>query len=84
MKRDRESQKYCGLLNKAHCFTVYYQNKRHETGKIFEREKKRILRGHHLYYTALRPPSSGALILHLAFFFYLFHSFFLLLPKSSH
>ena len=70
MKRDRESQKYCGLLNKAHCFTVYYQNKRHETGKTFEREKKRILRGHRLRYTALPPPSSGALILHLAFFFF--------------
>ena len=69
MKRDRETQKYCGLLNKVHCFIIYYQNKRHETGKTFEREKKRILRGHRLRYTALPPPSSGALILHLAFFF---------------
>ena len=71
MKRDRETQKYCGLLNKVHCFIIYYQNKRHETGKTFEREKKRILRGHRLRYTALPPPSSGALILHLAFFFFL-------------
>ena len=85
MKRDRETQKYCGLLNKAHCFTIYYQNKRHETDKTFEREKKRNLKGHHLRYTVLPPPSSGALILYLAFFFfYFFHYFLFLLPKSSH
>ena len=84
MKRDRETQKYCGLLNKVHCFTIYYQNKRHETDKTFEREKKRNLRGYHLHYTVLPPLSSGALILHLAFLFYFFHYFFFLLPKSSH
>ena len=57
MKRDRETQKYCELLNKPHCFTIYYQNKRLETDKIFEREKKRNLRGHHLRYTTLPLPS---------------------------
>ena len=55
MKRDREIQKYCVLLNKVHCFTIYYQNKRHETDKTFEIEKKGNLRGHHLRYTALPP-----------------------------
>ena len=40
MKRDRETQKYCRLLNKVHCFTIYYQNKRHETDKTFEIEKE--------------------------------------------
>ena len=39
MKKDRETQKYCGLLNKTYCFTIYYQNKRPETIKAFEREK---------------------------------------------
>ena len=55
MKRDRETQKYCGLLNTVHCFTIYYQNKRHETDKTFEIEKKGNLRGHHLRYTTLPP-----------------------------
>ena len=55
MKRDRETQKYCRLLNKVRCFTIYYQNKRHETDKTFEIEKKRNLRGHHLHYIALPP-----------------------------
>ena len=55
MKGDRETQKYCELLNKPHCFIIYYQNKRPETEKIFEREKNRNLRDHHLRYTALPP-----------------------------
>ena len=53
MKRDRETQKYCRLLNKVHCFTIYYQNKIHEIDKTFEIEKKRNLRGHYFRYTAL-------------------------------
>ena len=40
MKKDRETQKYCGLLNKMYCFTIYYQNKRQKTDKTFEREKE--------------------------------------------
>ena len=42
MKRDRETQKYCGLLNTVHCFTIYYQNKRHETDITFKREKEKF------------------------------------------
>ena len=38
MKRDRETQKYCGLLNTVHCFTIYYQNKIPEIDKTIERE----------------------------------------------
>ena len=29
------------LLNKTHCFTVYYQNKRPEIDKTIERERER-------------------------------------------
>ena len=53
MKRDRETQNCYGLLNKTYYFTIYYQNKRPETNKTFERERKRNLRGHHLHYTGL-------------------------------
>ena len=28
------------MLNKTHCFTIYYQNKRPETDKTFERDRK--------------------------------------------
>ena len=55
--RDRETQRCCGLLNKRHYFTIYYQNKRLETNKTFERERKRNLRGHHICYTGLPLPS---------------------------
>ena len=72
MKRDRETQKYCELLNKSHCFTIYYQNKRLETEKIFEREKKRNLRGHHVRYTALPPPLRCRNSYGYFFFFFLF------------
>ena len=57
MKKDKDTQKYCGLLNKMYCFTIYYQNKRPETVKAFERERNRNLKGHHLYYTGLTLPS---------------------------
>ena len=57
LERERETQKNCELLNKRHYFTIYYQNKRPETNKTFERERKRNLRGYHLRYTDLPPPS---------------------------
>ena len=57
MKRDRETQKYCGLLNEVHYFIIYYQNKRHKTDKTFEKEKNKNLRSHNLLYIALLPSS---------------------------
>ena len=92
MKRDRETQKYCRLLNKVHCFTIYYQNKTHETDKTFEIEKKRNLRGHHFRYTAL-PPTTIKRRYNFAFSiffltsfikFFFFFLIFLLLSKSSY
>ena len=37
MEIDRETQKYCGLINKTHYFIIHYKNKSFETNKTFER-----------------------------------------------
>ena len=57
LKRDRETQKCCELLNKTNCFTIYCQNKRPKTNKTFESERKMNLRDHHLCYIGLPLPS---------------------------
>ena len=38
-----------------HYFTIYYQNKKPETNKTFDKERKRNLRGYYLHYTDLPP-----------------------------
>ena len=40
LKKDRETQKCCGLLYKRHYFTIYYQNKKPKTDKTFERVRE--------------------------------------------
>ena len=57
LNRDRETQKWSGLLNKTNSFTISYQNKRLGTKKTFEKERKRNLRGYHLCYIGLLLPS---------------------------
>ena len=72
MKKDRETQKYCGLLNKMYCFTTYYQNKRPETVKAFERERNGNLKCYHLCYTSLPLPSRRRNRFGYFFFFFSF------------
>ena len=70
LKRDRETQKCCGLLNKIHRFTIYYQNKRPKTNKTFERDKEESKGSLPLLYrfpTTLKTPK----LVRVIFFFFL-------------